>query len=139
MTTSTATLTSFLLARIAEDEAVAGATLRETYPEGRGLNDGVWTHGKHEMDECEVRCESGTMIIYDEGGHGPNEAEHIARHDPARVMAECEAKRRVVEECRESEILSDEGTNGFVLACSVLRLLALPYASHAEYRSEWAP
>jgi hypothetical protein len=44
---------------------------------------------------------------------------------PARVLAECEAKRRIVEQVNGMEY--------------VLRLLALPYADHEDYRPEWRP
>lgn len=48
--------------------------------------------------------------------------------DPARVLAECEAKRRTVEwlvmEPRDEQ---------------PLRFLALPYADHEDYREEWKP
>lgn len=39
---------------------------------------------------------SAGMRIYDEGGHDNADAEHIARHDPARVLREVEAKRRIL-------------------------------------------
>ena len=45
---------------------------------------------------------------------------------PERILAECEAKRRIVERWRE-------------LHPDVLRLLALPYADHADYQQEWRP
>lgn len=109
MTTATLTLTDFLLARIAEDEGAA-TELRDQYP-----HDGGPSHLSGNWDIVQV------TTGYD------------------RVLAECEAKRRIVEEVRDSEILSDEGTNGFVLARSVLRLLATPYADHPDCREEWKP
>ena len=66
-------------------------------------------------------------------------AKHIARHDPARVLAECAAKRRIVvnlEEFRGESSWDDEkNVNGLYL----LRLLALPYADHPAYREDWRP
>ncbi|MEV6790890.1 DUF6221 family protein [Streptomyces sp. NPDC051320] len=69
---------------------------------------------------------------------------HAARHDPARVLAEIEAKRRIVDayaEVADNDI--DEPyeyaygwANGLGAA---VRLLALPYADHPEYREEWRP
>ena len=56
---------------------------------------------------------------------------------PARVLAECDAKRRIVE-------LADRDDNWRYGMHSeaigeVLRLLALPYADHPDYREEWRP
>jgi hypothetical protein len=65
--------------------------------------------------------------------HHAGSAAHVARHDPARVLAECEAKRRIVD---------SEGSpyvEGHVPATRTLRFLALPYADHPDYRQEWKP
>jgi hypothetical protein len=87
--TRTMTLTDFLLARIAEDEACA---------------DGL------EWDD-------GNPV-----------------HQTARVLAECEAKRQIVEAC--AEVLAYDAE---ALPQDVLRFLALPYADHPDYREEWKP
>jgi hypothetical protein len=69
--------------------------------------------------------------------------EHIARHDPARVLAEVAAKRRIVGML--SSIVPAKETNpiksedAVALADWTLRLLALPYADHNDYRQEWGP
>ena len=90
----TMTLTEFLLARIAEDEA-----------------------GAQQWFES-VRAHGG--IIDDTYGH----------FGPSRVLAECEAKRAIVELHHE---------HGWVYPCETLRLLALPYAYRKECREEWKP
>ena len=54
--------------------------------------------------------------------HEPS-GRHIARWDPARVVAECESKRRILERHEQDE--------------EILRVLALPYADHRDYRDEW--
>jgi hypothetical protein len=84
---------------------------------------------------------------------------HIARHDPARVLAECEAKRRVVEAYRQEQARRDayeadearavEDDQKAALRRSTaarcrgleiaVELLALPYAIHPDYRDEWRP
>ena len=77
----------------------------------------------------------------------------VAGFDPARVHAECSAKRRIVLACRESR--PDSGFLGarppgmgdfplsphdqHQLAALTLALLALPYADHRDYREEWRP
>ena len=85
-------------------------------------------------------------------GAGPA-AEHVARHDPARVLADCAARRRLVLACRDSapdlaflgarpEGLADfplTPSNQHELAALTLALLALPYADHSDYRARWRP
>ncbi|MCW2785228.1 MAG: hypothetical protein JWP74_1745 [Marmoricola sp.] len=101
------TLTEFLLARVAEDEAVAE---RVYLWSGAGLDD------------------------FDELGD--------------RVLAECEAKRRIVEEhapaehnpalCGTCVVWADQyEASGIYLPCLTLQLLALPYADHPDYDKEW--
>jgi hypothetical protein len=88
------TLTEFLLARIAEDQAWARAREREDFRH-------------HRMSVRRLRHPE----------------------DPVRVMADCVAKRRIVERCD-----SDHGLGRVVLA-----ELAAVYANHPDYRDEWRP
>ncbi|MEU4967752.1 DUF6221 family protein [Streptomyces smyrnaeus] len=137
----TADLVTFLRARLDEDEQVA----RATHP--------VFQAWEYDTSVREVRdLGNGNELA---SGVLPPYGAHIARHDPARVLAEVEAKRRIVdvhhvvggwqdedlndhgpgcEECGHSEEYSDRG--GW---CETLRLLALPYAAHPDYREEWRP
>ncbi|MEV6548040.1 DUF6221 family protein [Streptomyces sp. NPDC051597] len=92
-------------------------------------------------------------------------AAHIARHDPARVLREVEAKRRIVDAylppgvsphpgepcinydgqgpaeydefdpCVRHVIANERRFHGDYM----LRLLALPYADQPGYRKEWRP
>ena len=57
------------------------------------------------------------------------DAEHIAAWHPTRVIAECRAKRQVVE-----AVAADDATRELVL-----RSLAVVYADHPDYREEWRP
>lgn len=67
-------------------------------------------------------------------------ARWIARHDPARVLAEVEAKREVVRLAERAHDYHETFMNGFAAAMEhALRLFALPYADHPEYRDEWRP
>lgn len=115
------TLTEFLLARIAEDEAVARS-----------------------VDEHLIR--SLRSIVR----HAPlpgGEVLHIVRWDPARVLAECEAKRRIIQAFVPNfETETDRQYQDRIYAHAgggkyhpPLLALALPYADHPEYRPEWAP
>jgi hypothetical protein len=57
---------------------------------------------------------------------------------PDRWRAECAAKRHVLN--LHPEAVSDEKRAGAAWAYDeVLRLLALPYSSHPDYRDEWRP
>lgn len=133
-------LVAFLKARLDEDEQVALAAAA-----------GTWLHGterSHLVDE----------VVYGQspwGGHiqhvcnvelaGPQglpSAAHIARHDPARVLAEVQAKRRIIgrfEETAPPYASSRQQEIHETLRDEVLEFLALPYASHPGYRAEWSP
>ena len=125
-------LPDFLLARIAEDEddARAASRVREAR---KGDAWEVW-RGQHGLDSI-VRSGQETELaeVVVEA------ARHVARHDPARVLAECEARRRLV----EAHSLSAHplgfrvncATCGAVKrpACLTLRILAQPYADHPDH------
>lgn len=49
---------------------------------------------------------------------------------PDTILAECEAKRRIIEEWGPFETYNGE---------ELLKVLALPYADHPDYRQEWKP
>ena len=102
------TLTEFLLARIAEDEAAA---LQAVGHESRVY----WDTAVHAGD---IRALS---------------VEHYSRHDPDRVLAECEAKRRIVKD--EIDWMLNDSDSGpcWGSANRLLRHLALPYADHPDY------
>ena len=136
------TLTEFLLARIAEDETVAQAAAAAGRPRGGwGSEDGVageqWVRRRSESGMVytpAVENRADAALWDDEGGcdymaPAPEVGEHIARHDPARVLAECEAKRRIVE--MDFERYGEQW--------AVLAALALPYVDHPDYRAEWRP
>lgn len=124
----------FLLARIAEDEGVARLA-------------GDMKMWEDERGERWVEHPTGSRIELP----GRNETEpifglwlnHIARHDPARVLADCKAKRGIVERARlaaeagESALTTGaEDAVDFALE-GVLRLLALPYADHPDFDPSW--
>ncbi len=135
------TLAEFLLARIAEDEADAKAAVdRHHHPQWVVDGMGICTVGGHDLD-------SVTEYVRHEEA-----APHIARHDPARVLAECESKRRIVEqyERHRDQVMAyrnprwrdamneDDKRNWHQaearhrVAEDVACLLALPYAEHPD-------
>jgi len=52
---------------------------------------------------------------------------------PARVLAECDAKRRIV------EMGGHLRNGGLVEGRILLGYLALPYADHEQFQEEWRP
>lgn len=115
------TLTEFLLARIAEDEAAASECARAT-----------------EREPVSLRATDGQAT-----SSALSAMEHIVRWDTRRVMAECEAKRRIVETHNEAESWYADNPHaaageldGLVTA---LKALALPYADHPDYDEKWRP
>lgn len=78
------------------------------------------------------------------------QAAHIARHDPARVLREVQAKRRVMERHCPGMRTRDyvycqacpDDRDGFpdvpIDECPELRDLAAIYSDHPDYRKEWA-
>jgi hypothetical protein len=144
------TLTDFLEARYAEREAAAG--------EPR-----TWTVGHHVctdvMGECDEPCEylaecrvgkcdhcriegSDGMVIYDEGGHDAADAAHIALNDPASVLADIKAQRKILELADKADqierALCDEVARRPVpgevsIGDEMCRALAAPFAAHPEF------
>ena len=56
--------------------------------------------------------------------------------DEARVLAECEARRRIVEIAKSSE----SGEVGWYLTFDLaLKAITLPYADHPDYDPTWRP
>lgn len=100
------TIAEFLLARIAEDEAIA----REAH-EG-----GDWVEGGG-LRYAEVGFDTIPSLTI----------------DATRALAECEAKRRIVEECaRVSSTFGDVEAIGFAVST-----LAQVYADHPDFDPTW--
>jgi len=121
------TLTEFLLARIDEDEAEATSLLRSD-----AVND------------------SDSELSWGwERDYGPTGYLSIT---PARVLAECEAKRRLLADLATFSRIRDQAAEGTTPLPQALttagivtglehaaKLLTLPYADHPDYRQEWKP
>lgn len=140
------TITEFLLARIAEDERVARAALDPDRPgihwqwvvpdEAGDLDAPRWLRTAEEFPTTSGVGPLPAFPLGFEFRAEPSRGmDHIARHDPARVLAECEAKRRIVERCSAV----DYAMPSHHLAHGILADLALPYADHPDYRPEWKP
>lgn len=157
------TIVGFLMQRIAEDEAVARAATQ---------GDWYWEPPSEESfpmyDESLV-----STVLDDDGDHtvvlvgvgydtsrieGRDEDRaHIARYHPARVLAECAAKRRIVElhqpdddkcsVCSHEIGYASDGYGGEYYEnqrtgndwpCATLRALTAVYSDHPDYRQDWA-
>lgn len=145
------TLTEFLLARIVEDEIVA---------EGARCETGEWE--SYELDRSafgeddtadvveKLKGSRTTVVVVSSPVDSGSVSEfvsvnlHIARWDPARVLAECEAKRRIVKKYLElvaanPEDLHEIGLVTDYLEEDVLQPLAAVYADHPDFNPEWRP
>lgn len=62
-------------------------------------------------------------------------AEHFARWDPARVLAEVDARRRRLAVIADLDASADVDAGPATF--ELWRIEALPYAGHPDYREEW--
>lgn len=149
------TLTEFLQARLDEDELLAQAAAAFiTGSHWRSHKDVVETAEDVDADYlARSVAVSGNWTV----------PEHIARHDPARVLAEVEGKRRIIADLlAEPHFLNnsewygcravaegpgeDDVPTGRECTCGrdarldqYLRLFALPFADHPDYDPGWKP
>lgn len=163
-------LVAFLRDRLDEDEAgVRALTVPHDWHTGPG-DDPDWTD-----EELVCMWPPEFHTPYEQDKHwrgltveGPATAAHIARHDPARVLREVEAKRRILDDllaaqhfvcddhwftCCAATQEHDGGTcprgdhqHSQACTCGLadrtaqhVRTLAAVYADHPDYRPEWAP
>ncbi|MFE6597215.1 DUF6221 family protein [Streptomyces albidoflavus] len=134
----TADLIAFLRARLDEDEVVALAASPGPWrPDEEGDEvvavDGITVAEGFALSGRQLRA-----TVY-----------HIARHDPARTLAEVEAKRKAVhfyEQAVHSLGASAPGapphdlmTGAANTARAILQALATTYADHPDYRDAWRP
>ena len=153
-------LTEFLLARIAEDEAIAQDAMCD--------GNGKWASWNRSWDDAGWRdlAADGERIT----ALPTSIDEHVCRHDPVHILAECEAKRRIVAlheswptlvQTPDKFEYDDGDLDTYVMRVSremawmttreyvarfgtdpptapMLAMLALPYVDHADYDEEWA-
>lgn len=132
---ATSTIVDFLRAQIAEDEAKARAALRQLWMVTEGPDrEFVVGHLRVPIDPT-----TGDFL------------NHVGRHYPARELAECAAKRQIIEQAAEAS--DDRSAVAMDRAASraeeqrmraedpgalILAALASVYAGHPDYRPEWA-
>ncbi len=141
-------ITEFLLARVAEDEQGARRALLFGHPDDA-------TKYKTVFDTWHVRRQDERRLVIEAhlGANRPRSVvsgypltddalfDHIARWDPARVLAECEAKRRIISDYQRYVAERRRAMGGWDTEgdSTVMKALALPYADHLDYRQEWRP
>lgn len=117
-------LAVWLLDQIGADEALA-----QRNSDGNGLADGFPDYRTYDGPDLEAADE------------------YISHFGPARMLAECDSKRRIVAEHSVVYVpppgspypVNDSCPVCDQLPCLTLRLLALPFADRPGYRQEWAP
>ena len=151
------TMNEFLLARTAEDEVVARKAIIPAFSGAYKPHPELshWRYapdGEVEYDYNDPYCYPVVLrVTQDNEGLTSSVNEevgpHIARFDPARVLAECAAKRRIVNWAvvtREHEARAIEmgwpheaTTIAAVAYEDVITELVQVYADHPDFRGEW--
>jgi hypothetical protein len=145
-------LIEFLNARLDEAETVAMAATGTAWAwEATGDKDNSWAVGHVEDEDgrpLSGEIEHGQGIVIDGvcesiNGHIPD-ADHIARHDPARALREVAAKRAMLSMFLDAfgnrlNMAIYGAVGGFTMNGDwVLRQMAAVYSDHPDYRKEWA-
>jgi len=136
-------LAAWLLDRIAEDEAVARAATPGPWVDTGTVLAGVSTPEYRTVAECN----STHWYVGDEDYSYPAEPEeaanaaHIARWDPARVLAECQAKRAIIRLHQSWPVLVEQSPKfeqGDDLSTVTMRLTRqIAWLTQQEYRERF--
>jgi hypothetical protein len=108
----TADLVAFLNARLDEDEQIAQATC---CPD--------WTDEGWKVLDSNAALDEGLVA---QTVQFQTDADHIARWDPARVLADVQAKRQILE---HEDMWGEDST--------ILQFLAQPFADHPDFDPSW--
>ncbi|MDX2766418.1 DUF6221 family protein [Streptomyces europaeiscabiei] len=145
-------LVQWLRAQLDEDERIAKAATPGPW-RAHDTHLGQYGHAatvlSGEGNDTDLRAwlPSMSQEPWDEARNVWADAEHVAAHDPARVLREIDAKREIVEQ----HVPVGDGTvclsychtrtpgEAQTWPCLTLRLLALPYADRPGYQDEWKP
>jgi hypothetical protein len=124
-------IVSFVQTRLDEDADFARRS------DGDGC--GRWTAEGGAVDFCQ----------HEVSGFHPTIAQHVARHDPERVLREIAAKQRVLHRHALSAAVDDRELrwddrndcqyDGEDWPCADLLDLAMPYAEHPDFNPGWLP
>lgn len=130
-------LVAFLRARLKEDEDYARTAFADHDDAGPNWYE-QWSGALNIGEDEDLVLTNDSAI-----------SRFMARHDPARVLREVEAGRRILLDYEEAmRTLAVAGTSGTpfdIMTGAVntlkrmIQLRAQSYADHPEYRPEWAP
>ncbi|GAA3718395.1 DUF6221 family protein [Streptomyces tremellae] len=124
-------LIAFVQARLDEDEAVANA------PADAAWATTAWTF--HSGDNPYV--DLGTQHLDNVSALNAAEMEHIARHDPARVLRRTAAARELLSryEAMEADVPVVTGVEAILSEYrrAILPQLAAEWADHPDYQETW--
>ncbi|WP_354596090.1 DUF6221 family protein [Streptomyces sp. JL1001] len=132
-------LVQFLRDRYDEEARLAIAARDEEF-----CRDGRWTARGPFGDGDRfgsVQSEVSEAILGEDTDNVPFAyVDHIARHSPEHVLAEIDAKRSLLELAERARDYHETFVNGFAAALEkTLRLHAVAYADHPDYRDTWRP
>lgn len=128
-------LIEFLTARLDEDEAIANLAARG----GDDRDEPEWTRWEWDAyRSCVWTVSTDRSLVAswpDDGSMQDADGEHIARHDPERVLVEVAAKRATIRHC--AHLLPYFNRAEWTLANRTLRHLAVVYSDHPDYQQAW--
>lgn len=131
-------LVTWLRAQLDEDERVARSATSAPWTAKRAdrsvyAQETSVVMGGHDGGWYVVPCDM-------ESGEGAEsgDAQHIARWDPARVLAEVEAKRRILGLWSDGADFPDFSGGYQAAAEDAISAMAQPYAGREGWREEWA-
>lgn len=134
-------LAQWLTAQLEDGESAARGA--------KGRTGGRWTQDDGPPEDIVLYDMSGKLTM--------GQARHIARHDPARVLREIDAKRKLVKLHGRATLRAGGGAQYYDTTtvcrsceanlqfpdeswpCTTLRLLAAPYSDRPGFREEWKP
>jgi hypothetical protein len=120
------TLTEFLEARLAEDELLATSAV-----------EGVAADWHVLYDYRDIKDGDGHYVVLADGLYPTvGQAAHIARHNPARILRQCEAAREVIAEFLRLDAVGD--LPGRTVAEVVLKRLAAVHDDHSDFDPAWS-
>jgi hypothetical protein len=123
-------LVQFLRARLDDDESYARNSFGDHNGAGPEWHE-LWSEALNIGDDEDLVMTNDSQV-----------SRFMERHDPARVLREVEARRRIVYLAVQVPSLTgkfdlfDNSRDGWA---EVLKQLAVSYSDHRDYRAEWRP
>ncbi|MFF1444096.1 DUF6221 family protein [Streptomyces sp. NPDC058295] len=126
-------LVQFLRARLDEDEQLAQAATPGPWTQS-GIGDYGWTVSF---------SQPGSGVETADSDQGRADADFIASHDPARVLAEIASKMSILTDYTKEQWVMEQGhrtgwtEGGQSVREYLIKGWAALYESHPDYRQEW--